>query len=211
MRLADMRRRLGVLGLCLGLFLLLPPEEAHAGQATASNPPAALRPGQTKTPHELGASVNGGFGPDALFPSGHWRMHFPSTGKIGQLSGLWIGLDAGPTIRLGDVDLDLDRPGRGGVWGHTGFEIGYEIDPWSNLALTISPVLHNDFHFGPNRFRFVQTFGPVVRLYINQHWVVYVEPGCGGWNLNTHHRSDDIDDIRAGFSYRGGMGFAYKF
>jgi hypothetical protein len=93
------------------------------------------------------------------------------------------------------------------IWGLGGFEIGYEIAPWSNLALTFSPVIHNDFHFSPYFFQFAQTFGPAIRMYINQHWVVYFEPGFLGWNVWTTGNGY----TGVGFSVRGGVGFAYKF
>ena len=87
------------------------------------------------------------------------------------------------------------------------YELGYEIDPWSNLALTFAPVIHNDFHFSPYFFQFEQTFGPAIRLYLKQHWVVYFEPGFIGWNVWT-----DFDrNSGAWVSVRGGVGFAYKF
>ena len=99
-----------------------------------------------------------------------------------------------------------DRDFYRAIWGRGGFELGYEIAPWSNLALTFSPVVHNDFHFSPYFFQFVQTFGPAIRLYINQHVVLYFEPGFLGWNIWT-----DGDNAGAWFSARGGVGFAYKF
>lgn len=172
-----------------------------AGQATAANAPAELRPAPTGSNHEIGASLNGAFNPDSFMPLFNWRVHFPQTGRIGVLSGLYLGVDVGPAVGFG-----------GGVWGHVGVELGYEIDPWSNLALTFSPVIHNDTHFSPRFFQFSQTFGPAVRLYINQHWVVFFEPGHVGWTIRAVDR-DLPDDIRigAGFSFRGGAGFAYKF
>jgi hypothetical protein len=200
------------------------------GQATAANPPAALRPGKTNTVHEIGASLNGAFNPDAFIPAFNWRFHLPSTGRIGQLSGLYMGLNIGPAVsfygrgraRYYDYegphdDRDRDRDYIRGphwdddryyraIWGRAGFELGYEIDPWSNLALTFSPVIHNDFYFSPYFFQFSQTFGPAIRLYIQQHWVVYFEPGFVGWNAWTNR-----DYSGVGLSIRGGVGFAYKF
>lgn len=183
------------------------------------NPPPALKPGQTNSNHEIGFSLNGAFNPDAFIPAFNWRVHFPGTGRVGQLSGLFIGFNIGPAVSLhggygrhGRWDgrrgylgyWDDDRVGW--VWGRGGFELGYEIDPWSNLALTFSPVVHNDFHFSPWFFQFAQTFGPSIRLYINQHVIVYFEPGFLGWNVWTNG-----DVAGAGFSIRGGVGFAYKF
>jgi len=194
-----------------GALVLLAAAPAHAGQATLANPPPALKPGQTKTVHEIGFSLNGNFNPDAFTPAFNWRFHLPNTGRVGQLSGLFMGLNLGPAVhfwgrgRRGHYRYRDDFFYRD-VWGRGGFEIGYEIDPWSNLALTFSPVIHNDFHFSPYFFQFEQTFGPTVRLYINQHWVVYFEPGFLGWNVWT-----DGDYAGAGFSVRGGVGFAYKF
>jgi hypothetical protein len=198
--------------------------EAEAGgQATAANPPAALRPGQTKSVHEIGASLNGAFNPDAFIPAFNWRFHLPSTGRIGQLSGLYMGFNLGPAVsfhgrgyyyggrgygrgRGYDDDFYDGRYRNQSVWGRAGFELGYEIDPWSNLALTFSPTVHNDFYFAPWSFQFSQTFGPTVRLYIDQHWVVYFEPGFVGWNVWTNG-----DYTGASLSVRGGVGFAYKF
>lgn len=191
------------------------------GQATVANPPAALRPGQTNTVHEIGASLNGSFNPDAFIPAFNWRFHLPGTGRIGPLSGLYMGFNAGPAVSFYGRGYGRyrgrGRIGRGvygedgrnyyrDVWGRAGFELGYEIDPWSNLALTFSPVVHNDFHFSPYFFQFAQTFGPAVRLYVNQHWVVYFEPGFLGWHVWTNRYASGY-----GFSVRGGVGFAYKF
>ena len=189
------------------------------GQATMPNPPPALRPGQTKTVHEIGASLNGSFNPDAFIPAFNWRFHMPNTGRIGQLSGLYMGFNIGPAASFyGRGRGPYDGRGRyargyygddffyGSVWGRGGFELGYEIDPWSNLALTFAPVIHNDFHFSPFFFQFAQTFGPAIRLYIQKHWVVYFEPGFFGWNVWTN---GDFSGV--GFSVRGGVGFAYKF
>jgi hypothetical protein len=201
--------------------LLITNEAQAGGQATAANPPAALRPGQTNTVHEIGASLNGAFNPDAFIPAFNWRFHLPSTGRIGQLSGLFMGFNLGPAVDFygghygpyrgrgrytrGVYGLD-GRDYYNTIWGRGGFELGYEIDPWSNLALTFSPVVHNDFHFSPWFFQFSQTFGPAIRLYIQQHWVVYFEPGFVGWNVWTNR-----DFTGGGLSIRGGVGFAYKF
>jgi hypothetical protein len=210
------------LSVAIAATLLLVASPAQAGgQATAANPPAALRPGQTNTVHEIGASLNGAFNPDAFIPAFNWRFHLPGTGRIGQLSGLFMGFNLGPAVDfygrgygpyrgrgryLGGV-YGLDgRDYYNGIWGRAGFELGYEIDPWSNLALTFSPVVHNDFHFSPWFFQFSQTFGPAIRLYIQQHWVVYFEPGFVGWNIWTNR-----DFTGGGLSIRGGVGFAYKF
>jgi hypothetical protein len=229
------RRFSYLLSAAFAAALLLIASPAQAGkQATASNPPAALRPGQTKTVHEIGASLNGNFNPDAFMPAFNWRFHLPNTGRIGQLSGLYMGLNAGPAVSFHGRGLGrYDGPGygRGGrdyyrafgsLWGRAGFELGYEIDPWSNLALTFSPTVHNDFHFSPYFFQFEQTFGPTIRLYINQHWVVYFEPGFIGYSIwtNTDRRHPYYDDddwydgrnyVDAWLSVRGGVGFAYKF
>lgn len=184
------------------------------GQATMPNPPPALRPGQTNTVHEIGASLNGAFNPDAFIPAFNYRFHLPKTGRIGPLSGLFMGFNLGPAVsfygngrgryygRGNGPDNDFYR----NVWGRGGFELGYEIDPWSNLALTFSPVIHNDFYFSPWSFQFAQTFGPAIRLYIEQHWVVYFEPGFIGWHVWT-----DGDNVGTWLSVRGGVGFAYKF
>jgi hypothetical protein len=193
---------------------------AEAGQGTVPNPPPALRPGKTNTVHEIGGSLNGSFNPDAFIPAFNWRFHLPGTGRIGQLSGLYMGFNVGPAVsfyggRRGYYHRgiygrrhpdDYDRDFYRSVWGRGGFELGYEIDPWSNLALTFSPVVHNDFHFAPYFFQFAQTFGVAVRLYINQHWIFYFEPGLVGWSVFTHR-----DWVGTGFSVRGGVGFAYKF
>ena len=197
-------------------IVLMVASPAQAGnQATLANPPAAMRPGATSSNHEIGFSLNGNYNPDAFIPAFNWRIHFPSTGKWGPLSGLFIGFNLGPAVSF--YGNGLGRYGRGwygrgdrdfyrAIWGRGGFELGYEIAPWSNLALTFSPVVHNDFHFSPYFFQFVQTFGPAIRLYINQHVVLYFEPGFLGWNIWT-----DGDNAGAWFSARGGVGFAYKF
>jgi len=195
---------------------------ALAGQGTVSNPPPALRPGTTSTVHEIGASFNGAYNPDAFMPAFNWRFHLPQTGRMGPLSGLYMGFNVGPAVHFrgygygrgrgyyGDRYDDRDYGDRyyrdRSIWGVVGFELGYEFAPWSNLALTFSPVVHNDFHFSPYFFQFAQTFGPAVRLYLNQHWVVYFEPGAVGWNVWTHR-----DRTGGGLSARGAVGFAYKF
>jgi hypothetical protein len=194
---------------------------AEAGQGSVPNPPPAMRPGQTNTVHEIGASLNGAFNPDAFIPAFNWRFHFPGTGRIGQLSGLYMGFNIGPAVSFYGGRGYYHGRGRGryadgprwdddyyyrSVWGRGGFELGYEIDPWSNLALTFSPVVHNDFHFSPWFFQFSQTFGPAIRLYLQQHWVIYFEPGFVGWNVWTNGWGTGV-----GFSVRGGAGFAYKF
>jgi hypothetical protein len=196
---------------------------AEAGQGSVPNPPPALRPGQTNSNHEIGFSLNGAFNPDVFIPAFNWRVHFPGTGRIGQLSGLYMGFNLGPAVSFygrgygpqhyhrgrgrGDWDPDNDRYYYDGwVWGRGGFELGYEIDPWSNLALTFSPVVHNDFYFSPWHFQFAQTFGPAIRLYINQHAIVYFEPGFIGWTVWS-----DGYGAGAWLAVRGGVGFAYKF
>ena len=202
-------------------IVLLFASPAQAGQGSAGNPPPELRPGPTSTVHEIGVSTNGNYNPDAFIPAFNWRIHFPGTGRVGQLSGLFIGFNAGPAVSFygrgrgrgyGRGRYDRGFYGRGdrdfyrAVWGRGGFELGYEIDPWSNLALTFSPLVHNDFHFSPHFFQFVQTFGIAVRLYINQHWIFYFEPPMLGWNVWT-----DGPNVGGWFSARGGVGFAYKF
>lgn len=194
---------------------------AEAGQGSVPNPPPALRPGKTNTAHEIGFSLNGSFNPDVFIPAFNWRVHFPGTARVGQLSGLFMGFNIGPAVSFhgrgyghyhnhggrGHEGHDHDRDYYNGwVWGRGGFELGYEIDPWSNLALTFSPVVHNDFYFSPWHFQFAQTFGPAVRLYINQHAIVYFEPGFLGWTVWT-----DGYGAGAWLSVRGGVGFAYKF
>jgi hypothetical protein len=212
----NVRRRLSLLlsTVIAAIVLLVASPALAGGQATIPNAPAALRPGQTKTVHEIGFSLNGNFNPDAFIPAFNWRFHLPSTGKIGQLSGLFMGFNVGPAVSFygrgygayssghGRGDRDFYRE----VWGRAGFELGYEIDPWSNLAVTFSPVIHNDFHFSPYFFQFVQTFGPAIRIYIQKHVIVYFEPGFLGWTVWT-------DGYNAGgwFAARGGVGFAYKF
>ena len=71
------------------LMSFAPP--AEAGQGSVPNPPPAMRPGQTNTVHEIGASLNGAFNPDAFIPAFNWRFHLPNTGRIGPLSGLFMG------------------------------------------------------------------------------------------------------------------------
>jgi hypothetical protein len=218
----DRRVTLSLSVVVAAAVLSFAPEAEAAGQATVPNPPPALRPGQTNSNHEIGFSLNGAFNPDVFIPAFNWRVHFPNTGRIGQLSGLYLGLNIGPAVSFygraygpyhnhrgrGRWDGDPnDRDFYGGwVWGRGGFELGYEIDPWKNLALTFSPVVHNDFYFSPWHFQFAQTFGPAIRLYINQHAIVYFEPGFIGWTVWT-----DGYGAGAWLSVRGGVGFAYKF
>ncbi|PRP93627.1 hypothetical protein [Enhygromyxa salina] len=211
------RRFSYLLSTVIAAVVLLIASPAQAGkQATLANPPPAMRPGQTSSVHEIGVSFNGNFNPDAFMPTFNWRFHLPNTGRVGQLSGLFMGFNAGPAVSFhgngrgyyhrggyGRGDRDFYRA----VWGRAGFELGYEIDPWSNLALTFSPTVHNDFHFSPHFFQFEQTFGPTIRLYIERHWVFYFEPGFIGWNVWT----DGRNNTGAWLSVRGGVGFAYKF
>lgn len=213
------RLRLAMLSIVVAAAGLSFPTLAHAGQGSVPNPPPVMRPGPTSSNHEIGFSLNGAFDPDVFIPAFNWRVHFPQTGRVGQLSGLFLGLDIGPAVSFygsgygpgryrgwGRGPDPGDRFYGGWVWGRGGFELGYEIDPWSNLALTFSPVVHNDFYFSPWHFQFAQTFGPTIRLYLNQHAIVYFEPGFLGWTVWT-----DGDRAGAGFSVRGGVGFAYKF
>lgn len=205
------RRRLSYLvSTVVAALVLLLASPASAGQTTVPNAPAALKPGQTKTVHEIGFSLNGNFNPDAFIPAFNWRFHLPSTGRVGQLSGLFMGFNVGPAVsfygRGARTYYGGSRDFYREIWGRGGFELGYEIDPFSNLALTISPVVHNDFHFSPFFFEFNQTFGPAIRLYIQQHWIFYFEPGFVGWTVWTNG-----DRAGAGFAVRGGVGFAYKF
>jgi hypothetical protein len=218
----DRRLTLGLSVVVAAAALMLATPAHAGGQATAANPPPALRPGKTNTVHEIGFSLNGAFNPDAFIPAFNWRFHLPSTGRIGQLSGLYMGFNIGPAVSFygrgygpgsyhrgrgrGRWDPDDRRYYDGWVWGRGGFELGYEIDPWSNLALTFSPVVHNDFYFSPWHFQFAQTFGPAIRLYINQHAIVYFEPGFLGWTVWT-----DGYGAGAWLAVRGGAGFAYKF
>ena len=183
-------------GLLAGAFVLLSPDVAQAKipQSQAASPPADLQPGPTKTVHEVGATVNFTLG--TFDPQFNWRMAFPKTGAQGQLSGLFLGVDVGPSIGFG-----------GGVAGMAGFRIGYEFDPWSNLALTFSPVAHFDNYFGQGFYTFTNTFGAIMRLYIKQHWVVQFEIPALGYGISTAGNGR----VGAGFHLRAGWGFAYKF
>ena len=102
------------------------------------NAPSAMRPGKTKSVHELGFSLNGAFNPDAFIPAFNWRFHFPNTGKIGQLSGLFMGFNIGPAVDFyggrvrgrrgyfGGPYWDEDRFYRG-IWGRAGFELRQRV------------------------------------------------------------------------------------
>lgn len=178
--------------LAVAAWLAPSPAAAKGKQSKAGNPPAVLQPGRTKTAHEIGASFNPSFSPNQFSTRFNWRMNFPSTTAFGQLGGLFIGVNTGPSFGFG-----------GGVNGVAGFDIGYEIDPWSNLALTFSPVLHTDTYFDPDWWSLQQTAGVVIRLYLKQHWVVYFDPASFGWSTG---RGGGV-----GYAMRFAWGFAYKF
>jgi hypothetical protein len=194
------RSSLGVVcAACVALSAFLLTTSAHASipQSTVKDSSAALKPKSTKTGHEIGATLNINIGPNAFIPRFNWRVQFKKTAAQGKLSGLFLGLGAGPSIGF-----------RGGLQGNTGLNIGYEFDPWSNLALTFSPILHADFFYDSNDFRFMNTLGMVIRLYVRGHWVIMFEPAGFGWSIHGHGRGNDA---HAGFAFRAGWGFAYKF
>lgn len=170
---------------------------ADLGQTRAGNPPPALRPTPTATGHELGFGSHLHIEPNTFLPRMRYRYNFAQTAAQGPLSGLWLEAALGPAIFF-----------EGSVGGNTAFNLGYEFDPFSNLALTFSPVLRNDIVFHPpaDYVGFVQTYGVSIRLYIDAHWVVFVNPTAPGWHLWTVPGDSGIE-----FAWQGGAGFGYKF
>ena len=164
---------------------------AHAGKqhTVKSQVPPLLAPKATKTPHEIGVSLNvrdGNFSPRF-----NWRMVFNKTSAFGKLGGLTIGANVGPEF------------GGNNVRGVAGFDIGYEIDPWSNLSLTFTPIAFFDNVFADNVYVFSNTFGAEVRLYLGGNWIVYYAPFAFGYAVSKSGWSD--------FSWKMRWGFAYKF
>ncbi|MEM9458664.1 MAG: hypothetical protein AAGF11_31095 [Myxococcota bacterium] len=184
-----------VFGLGLAFMLGLGPTPAHAkiGQTRVGSPPPALQPRPTRTGHEIGLGTHlhyGQFWAVAFLPRGRYRYQFDKTRAQGSLSGLWLEAAIGPAI-YGDPD------------GNAAFNLGFEFDPFSNLALTFSPVLRNDLMFDVDWALFSQTYGASVRLYIDGNWVVFVNPFAFGWYLHNYGGF--------AFAFQGGAGFGYKF
>jgi hypothetical protein len=167
------------------------------GQGQASNPPASLRPRATNTGFEIGIGTHIHIEPDTFLPRFRMRYQFSQTAAQGVLSGLWLEAAAGPAIFFG-----------GSVGGNFAFNLGYEFDPFSNLALTFSPVLRNDIIFHPpaSYVGFIQTYGLNVRLYINSNWIFFVDPSAFGWHLWNVPGRRGVQ-----FAWQGGAGFGYKF
>lgn len=171
--------------------------EGRISQVQASNPPATLRPQRTHTGHELGVGTHFHVSPDAFLLRGRYRYQFAATAAQGPLSGLWLEAALGPAFYFGRD-----------VAGNAALNLGYEFDPFSNLALTFSPVLRNDIVFEPedDYVGFIQTYGLSVRLYINGNWVFFVNPSAFGWHLWNVPNASGVE-----FAWQGGVGFGYKF
>lgn len=166
--------------------------QAKLPQSTAGNPPPSIQPQPTNTGHEIGAGFHFYDNPDVFMPKFRYRYIFASTAAQGPLSGFWLEANIGPGVGYG-----------GGILGNTGLFLGYEFDPWSNLALTFSPVLHNDFFFDEGFFRFGQTVGAIARLYVSGNWVFYAEPASFGWSAGSGGG--------VWFAFQATLGFGYKF
>jgi hypothetical protein len=190
-------KRLLIALAALFVFFASETAEAKLPQTTVGNPPPALQVRPTKTGHEIGAGTHIHFGPGGAFlPRFRYRYIFSSTAAQGPLSGFWLEAMVGPAIYLP------------GVSGNAAFNLGYEFDPFRNLALTFSPVLNNDFFFDLGYFRYSNTIGAIGRLYMGGNWVFFFEPAAFGWHVGTYgpRRGRGV-----GFSFQGGAGFGYKF
>jgi len=187
-----LRVTLPFLSLILGLLVVHAPANAKIGQAKVGNVAPAVQPKPTKTGHEVGFGTHITFPPGgiAFLPRARYRYQFHSTGVQGPLSGLWLEAAIGPAV-YGDPD------------GNIALNLGYEFDPFSNLALTFSPVFRNDFYFDALYFAYSQTFGANMRLYMNGNWVFFVNPAAFGWHISNYGC--------CAFSYQAGAGFGYKF
>lgn len=195
------RRRFRVCFAAALLALVLPGlAEAKIPQTSGGNPPASLRVRPTKTGHEIGAGTHIHLGPgDAFLPRFRYRYIFAGTAAQGPLSGFWIEAMLGPAIYIPGVD------------GNAAFNLGYEFDPFTNLALTFSPVLNNDFFFDAGYFRYSNTIGAIGRLYMGGNWVFFFEPAAFGWHVGSRFNNGRGRGGGAGFSFQGGVGFGYKF
>lgn len=188
-------------------LLVLPAPGAHAAtrsmpQAKGGNPPQLLVPAPTATGHEIGLGLHINRNPYAFYPRLRYRYTIKQTAVQGPLSGFWLEVGVAPGIPLHRYLYGAGRS----VFGNVALNLGYEFAPFSNLALTFAPVLHNEFNFGPF-FAFMQTYGAHVRLYLGGHWVVFLEPFSFGWAVAKYPTSRTF--VR--FSHQYGMGFGYKF
>jgi len=160
--------------------------------AAAALSPSALQPRATNTGHELGVGTHLGLLHTTTFlPRVRYRYQFARTSALGPLGGLWLEAAIGPAL-YGDPD------------GNAAFNLGYELDPFDRVAITFSPVLRNDALFDVDWILFSQTYGASVRMYIQSHWVVFVNPFAFGWY--THNYRNGV-----GFAFQTGAGFGYKF
>lgn len=181
---------------CVLAWITLHSQEADAApgklkQTTAGTPPAEIQPAPTNTGHEVGFGLHFNTNPDVFLPRPRYRYTFVKTAVQGPLSGFWLEAGIGPGVGF-----------NGGVIGNAALILGYEFDPFSNLALTFSPTIHNEFDFTSSFFGFMQTYGGVMRLYVKGHWVVYLEPFSFGWFASGSG---------AIFAYQAGFGFGYRF
>lgn len=176
------------------VYLLSGPGVAKAmamPQASTGNTVSELRPVPTSTGHEIGMATEAGvFHVGMFLPRARYRYQFQRTAAQGPLSGFWLEGMIGPAVYR-DPD------------GVVSLNLGYEFAPFSDLALTFSPVIRNDLLFDVDWALFSQSYGASARLYINGHWVVFVNPFAFGWYVG---RGGHVD-----FAYQGGVGFGYKF
>lgn len=162
---------------------------ADMPQGRAGDPPSSLAVKPTRTGHEIGAGTHLNV-PFSFIMRFRYRYIFAGTAAQGPLSGFWIEPGIGPAL---DDDPE----------GNIMFNLGYEFAPWSNLALTFSPVLRNDFFFDDDHFAYQQTYGGTVRLYFQGNWVFFVNPFAFGFRVSNRGCCS--------FAWQGGAGFGYKF
>lgn len=173
-----------------------PPLHARQGQikqTSVNNKASALRPQPTKTGHEIGAEFRFPVNPDLVSLRFRYRYIFAGTAAQGPLSGFWIEGAIGPSFPYGGGD----------VFGNFAFNLGYEFDPFRDLALTFSAVVQNDLYFFTPGFNYTNTLGGLMRLYVAGHWVFFFEPVTFGFVVDSNGGAD--------FAFQAAIGFSYKF
>jgi len=190
-------RSLLVLALSAFVLLLVPSvAEARQGgipQTSGGNPGRAIRPQPTRTGHEIGAEMRFPVDPTLFTPRFRYRYIIHQTAAQGPLSGFWFEFAGGPSFPYSVHD----------VFGNFAFNVGYEFDPFRNLALTFSPTVQNDWYFFTPGWNYTHTLGAVVRLYVSGHWVFFVQPAAFGFVVRSNGTAD--------FAAQFGFGFSYKF
>lgn len=173
-----------------------PPAHARRGQiaqGSTGNRASVLRPKPTRTGHEIGVENRFPIDPTLITLRFRYRYIVPESAAQGPLSGFWFEFAGGPTFPYGGGD----------VFGNVAFSLGYEFDPFRDLALTFSPVVHNDLYFFTPGWNYTFLGGAIIRLYLGGHFVLFFEPASFGFVVRS--------DSSADFAYQAGLGFGYKF